>query len=51
MLTPYLRVLKSDLTYTNDVESVDDLGTLLLLNLFKDRLDLPGENGKKAPVK
>jgi uncharacterized membrane protein YqiK len=27
------------------------LGTLLLLNLFKDRLNLPAENGSKAPVK
>ncbi len=27
------------------------IGTLLLLNLFKDRLNLPGENGSKATVK
>ncbi|HKQ99442.1 MAG TPA: SPFH domain-containing protein, partial [Pyrinomonadaceae bacterium] len=27
------------------------LGTLLLLNLFKDRLNLPAENGSKAPAK
>ena len=27
------------------------LGTLLLLNLFRDRLNLPGENGSKATVK
>ncbi len=27
------------------------IGTLLLLNLFKDRLNLPAENGSKAPVK
>ncbi|HWT00384.1 MAG TPA: SPFH domain-containing protein [Pyrinomonadaceae bacterium] len=27
------------------------LGTLLLLNLFKDRLNLPAENGSKASVK
>jgi uncharacterized membrane protein YqiK len=27
------------------------IGTLLLLNLFKDRLSLPAENGSKAPVK
>jgi uncharacterized membrane protein YqiK len=27
------------------------IGTLLLLNLFKDRLGLPAENGSKAPVK
>jgi uncharacterized membrane protein YqiK len=27
------------------------LGTLLLLNLFRDRLNLPGENGSKANVK
>jgi uncharacterized membrane protein YqiK len=27
------------------------IGTLLLLNLFKDRLNLPAENGTKAPVK
>src|SRR5438045_9465648 len=26
------------------------IGTLLLLNLFKDRLNLPSENGTKAPV-
>ncbi|HKS29998.1 MAG TPA: SPFH domain-containing protein [Pyrinomonadaceae bacterium] len=27
------------------------LGTLLLLNLFRDRLNMPGENGSKANVK
>jgi hypothetical protein len=27
------------------------IGTLLLLNLFKDRLSVPAENGSKAPVK
>jgi hypothetical protein len=27
------------------------LGTLLLLNLFRDRLNLPGENGSKANLK
>jgi uncharacterized membrane protein YqiK len=27
------------------------LGTLLLLNLFRDRLNLPGENGSKAGIK
>jgi uncharacterized membrane protein YqiK len=27
------------------------LGTLLLLNLFRDRLNLPAENGSKSPVK
>jgi uncharacterized membrane protein YqiK len=27
------------------------IGTLLLLNLFRDRLNLPAENGSKAPVK
>jgi hypothetical protein len=27
------------------------LGTLLLLNLFRDRLNLPAENESKAPVK
>ena len=27
------------------------IGTLLLLNLFKDRLSLPAENGSKSPVK
>ncbi|MDX6693875.1 MAG: hypothetical protein QOF02_1478 [Blastocatellia bacterium] len=27
------------------------IGTLLLLNLFKDRLNLPTENGSKTPVK
>jgi uncharacterized membrane protein YqiK len=27
------------------------IGTLLLLNLFKDRLGLPGENGSKVPLK
>jgi uncharacterized membrane protein YqiK len=27
------------------------IGTLLLLNLFKDRLNLPAENGSKSPVK
>ncbi|HEX8888179.1 MAG TPA: SPFH domain-containing protein [Pyrinomonadaceae bacterium] len=27
------------------------IGTLLLLNLFRDRLNLPGENGSKATVK
>jgi hypothetical protein len=24
------------------------IGTLLLLNLFKDRLNLPGDNGSKS---
>jgi uncharacterized membrane protein YqiK len=28
-----------------------NLGTLLLLNLFKDKLNLPAENGSKAPAK
>ncbi len=27
------------------------IGTLLLLNLFKDRLNLPAENGSKSPAK
>jgi len=27
------------------------IGTLLLLNLFRDRLNLPGANGEKAPGK
>ncbi|MDX6694994.1 MAG: hypothetical protein QOF02_2597 [Blastocatellia bacterium] len=27
------------------------IGALLLLNLFKDRLNLPAEYGSKAPVK
>lgn len=27
------------------------IGTLLLLNLFRDRLNLPADNGSKAPVK
>lgn len=27
------------------------IGTLLLLNLFKDRINLPAENGSKAPLK
>ena len=27
------------------------IGTLLLLNLFKERLNLPAENGSKASVK
>ena len=27
------------------------IGTLLLLNLFRDRLNLPAENGSKAPVR
>jgi uncharacterized membrane protein YqiK len=32
-------------------DGAGNIGTLLLLNLFKDRLNLPGENGSKAPVK
>ncbi|MGB7922703.1 MAG: SPFH domain-containing protein [Pyrinomonadaceae bacterium] len=32
-------------------DGAGNIGTLLLLNLFKDRLNLPGENGTKAPVK
>jgi uncharacterized membrane protein YqiK len=32
-------------------DGAGNLGTLLLLNLFKDRLNLPAENGSKAPVK
>jgi uncharacterized membrane protein YqiK len=32
-------------------DAAGGLGTLLLLNLFRDRLNLPGENGSKAPVK
>ncbi|HEY0385811.1 MAG TPA: SPFH domain-containing protein, partial [Pyrinomonadaceae bacterium] len=32
-------------------EGSQGLGTLLLLNLFRDRLNLPAENGSKAPVK
>src|SRR3982751_2795221 len=32
-------------------DSSGNIGTLLLLNLFKDRLNLPAENGTKAPVK
>jgi hypothetical protein len=31
--------------------SARNIGTLLLLNLFKDRLNLPGENGVKATIK
>ena len=32
-------------------DGASNIGTLLLLNLFKDRLNLPGENGAKATVK
>ena len=32
-------------------DGAGNLGTLLLLNLFKDKLNLPAENGSKAPVK
>ncbi|HEX8653222.1 MAG TPA: SPFH domain-containing protein [Pyrinomonadaceae bacterium] len=32
-------------------DGAGNLGTLLLLNLFKDRLNIPAENGSKAPVK
>jgi uncharacterized membrane protein YqiK len=32
-------------------DGAGNIGTLLLLNLFKDRLNLPAENGSKAPVK
>ncbi|HEX8136320.1 MAG TPA: SPFH domain-containing protein, partial [Pyrinomonadaceae bacterium] len=31
-------------------DGAGNIGTLLLLNLFKERLNLPGENGAKAPV-
>src|SRR5215217_426205 len=27
------------------------IGTLLLLNLFRDRLNIPGQNGEKAPIR
>jgi hypothetical protein len=26
------------------------IGTLLLMNLFRDRLNIPGPNGEKAPT-
>jgi uncharacterized membrane protein YqiK len=32
-------------------DGASNLGTLLLLNLFKDKLNVPTENGSKAPVK
>ena len=32
-------------------DGAGNLGTLLLLNLFKDRLNIPAENGSKAPAK
>ncbi|HVG31449.1 MAG TPA: SPFH domain-containing protein [Pyrinomonadaceae bacterium] len=32
-------------------DGAGNLGTLLLLNLFKDKLNLPAENGSKASVK
>ncbi|HEX8141672.1 MAG TPA: SPFH domain-containing protein [Pyrinomonadaceae bacterium] len=32
-------------------DGAGNLGTLLLLNLFKDKLNAPTENGSKAPVK
>ncbi len=32
-------------------DGAGNLGTLLLLNLFKDKLNIPAENGSKAPVK
>jgi len=32
-------------------DGASGLGTLLLLNLFRDRLNLPGENGAKTTVK
>jgi uncharacterized membrane protein YqiK len=32
-------------------DGAGNIGTLLLLNLFKERLNLPGENGAKANVK
>jgi uncharacterized membrane protein YqiK len=31
-------------------EGAGGIGTLLLLNLFKDRLSFPAENGSKTPV-
>jgi hypothetical protein len=27
------------------------IGTLLLMNLFRDRLNIPGPNGEKAPTR
>jgi uncharacterized membrane protein YqiK len=32
-------------------DGAGNLGTLLLLNLFKDKLNMPAENGSKSPVK
>lgn len=32
-------------------DGAGNLGTLLLLNLFKDKLNLPAENGSKSPAK
>src|ERR1041384_665985 len=40
-----------DVMATGSGEGGGGLGTLLLLNLFRDRLNLPAENGSKATVK
>ena len=40
-----------DVMATGSGDGAGGLGTLLLLNLFRDRLNLPAENGSKATVK
>src|SRR5918912_1001491 len=40
-----------DVLASGSGDGAGGLGTLLLLNLFRDRLNLPAENGSKATVK
>ena len=40
-----------DVMATGSGDGAGGLGTLLLLNLFRDRLNLPAENGSKSSVK
>ncbi|HEY0006087.1 MAG TPA: SPFH domain-containing protein [Pyrinomonadaceae bacterium] len=40
-----------DILASGSGDGAGGIGSLLLLNLFKDRLNLPAENGSKAPVK
>ncbi|MBA3805424.1 MAG: hypothetical protein H0X14_06895 [Acidobacteria bacterium] len=40
-----------DVMASGSGDGAGNLGTLLLLNLFKDKLNFPAENGSKAPAK
>ncbi|MGA9996931.1 MAG: SPFH domain-containing protein [Pyrinomonadaceae bacterium] len=46
-----VRITPDILASGGSSDGAGGIGTLLLLNLFKDRLNLPAENGSKAPAK